>query len=67
MKKILAVAVAGALLCAAPASADPDNSNNNTSKKLREAVTVGGILEHERAFQSIATFTGGNRLSGTPG
>src|SRR5690349_9694050 len=65
MRRILALAVAGALVCAAPASADPEHSNNNTSKKLREAVTVNGILEHERAFQDIATFTGGNRLSGT--
>ena len=67
MRRILALAVAGALICAAPASADPEHSNNNTSKKLRAAVTVDGILEHERAFQNIATFTGGNRLSGTAG
>ena len=55
MRRSLALAVAGALGFAAPASADPDHSNNNTSKKLREAVTVSGILEHERAFQDIAT------------
>ena len=67
MRKIFALAVAGGLLFAAPASADPEHSNNNTSKKLRAAVTVGGILEHQRAFQRIATFTGGNRLSGTQG
>ena len=46
MRKIFALAVAGGLLFAAPASADPEHSNNNTSKKLREAVTVSGILEH---------------------
>jgi hypothetical protein len=67
MRRVLALAVAGVLGFAAPASADPEHSNNNNSKKLREAVTVSGILEHERAFDSIATFTGGNRLSGTPG
>jgi hypothetical protein len=67
MRKIFALAVAGGLLFAAPASADPEHSNNNTSKKLRAAVTVDGILEHQRAFQRIATFTGGNRLSGTQG
>src|SRR3954453_9213608 len=67
MKSILAIAVTGALAFAGPAAADPEHSNNNTSKKLREAVTVSGILEHEEAFQSIANFTGGNRLSGTPG
>ena len=67
MRKIFALAVAGGLLFAAPASADPEHSNNNTSKKLRAAVTVSGILEHQRAFQRIGTFTGGNRLSGTGG
>jgi hypothetical protein len=67
MKKVLALAVAGALTCAAPAWADRDNSTNNTSKKLREAVTVPGILEHENALQGIADFAGGNRLSGAPG
>jgi hypothetical protein len=67
MKRILALAAAGALGFAAPASADPEHSNNNNSQKLRAAVTVDGILEHQRAFQQIATFTGGNRLSGTQG
>ncbi len=37
------------------------------SKKLRDAVTVNGILQHERAFQSIANANGGTRASGTPG
>jgi hypothetical protein len=67
MRGILALAVVGALTFAAPAWADRDNSNNNTSKKLRQAVTVAGILEHQSAFQDISEFTGGNRLSGTPG
>ena len=67
MRKVLALAVAGALTFAAPAWADRDNSTNNTSKKLREAVTVPGILEHENALQGIADFAGGNRLSGAPG
>jgi hypothetical protein len=67
MRKVLALAVAGALTFAAPASADREHSTNNTSKKLREAVTVPGILEHESALQRIATFNGGNRLSGAPG
>jgi hypothetical protein len=30
-------------------------------------VTVGGILGHERALQSIANANGGTRASGTPG
>jgi hypothetical protein len=67
MKKVLALAVAGALTFAAPAWADREHSTNNTSKKLREAVTVAGIMEHQSAFQDIADFTGGNRLSGTAG
>jgi hypothetical protein len=67
MRKVLALAVVGALTFAAPAWADREHSNNNTSKKLRQAVTVPGILEHESAFQGISDFTGGNRLSGTPG
>src|SRR5262245_50333682 len=65
MRRILALAAVGTMVLAGPAFADPDQSNNNTSKKLREAVTVNGILEHEQALQDIATFTGGNRLSGT--
>ena len=55
-----AVLFVGAL----PASADP---NNNNSAKLRQAVTVEGILEHEAAFQAIADAAAGNRLSGAPG
>ncbi len=65
--------VAGALvMCVAllagavPVSAAP---NNNNSEKLRRAVTVEGILEHEQAFQdfSDAPTATGNRLSGAPG
>jgi Peptidase family M28/PA domain len=67
MRRVVALAVAGALTFAAPAWADREHSTNNTSKKLRQAVTVAGILEHENAFQDIAEFTGGNRLSGAPG
>ena len=37
------------------------------TKKLRNAVTVNGILQHERAFQRIANENGGTRASGTPG
>jgi Zn-dependent M28 family amino/carboxypeptidase len=50
-------------LAAAPAAA-VDNLN---SKKLRDAVTVNGILGHERALQRIANNNGGTRASGTPG
>ncbi len=37
------------------------------SSGLREAVTVEGIMEHERAFARIAEENGGNRAAGTPG
>ena len=37
------------------------------TKKLREGVTVNGILQHERAFQQIANINDGTRASGTPG
>lgn len=37
------------------------------TRKLREAVTVNGILQHERQFQRIANNNGGTRASGTPG
>jgi Zn-dependent M28 family amino/carboxypeptidase len=56
-----AVLLAGAV----PAAAGP--SNNNNSAKLRQAVTVAGILEHQRTFQAIADAAKGNRLSGAPG
>jgi len=37
------------------------------TKKLRKAVTVSGILQHERALQRIANQNDGTRASGTPG
>ena len=46
------------------ASAVVDDVNTT---KLREAVTVNGILGHERALQRIANLNGGTRASGTPG
>ena len=57
---VSAVLLAGAV----PAAANP---NNNNSAKLRSAVTVAGILEHEQAFQAISDAAAGNRLSGAPG
>jgi Zn-dependent M28 family amino/carboxypeptidase len=37
------------------------------TQKLRDAVTVAGILQHERAFQKIANDNDGTRASGLPG
>ena len=61
---IVAAAVALLLGYATPAVSD---SNNNNSRKLRNAVTVEGIMEHLEAFQSFADADTGNRLSGTSG
>ena len=37
------------------------------TKKIEKAVTVNGILQHERVFQRIANNNGGTRASGTAG
>ena len=37
------------------------------TKKLRNELTVSGILQHERVLQRIANNNGGTRASGTPG
>jgi Zn-dependent M28 family amino/carboxypeptidase len=60
---IVAVALLTALLMATPAQA-VDEVN---TARLRRAVTVGGILDHQRIFQRIANQNGGTRASGTPG
>jgi Zn-dependent M28 family amino/carboxypeptidase len=59
----VAVALVTALLMAMPAQA-VDEVN---TRRLRNAVTVAGILGHERVFQRIANQNGGTRASGTPG
>jgi Zn-dependent M28 family amino/carboxypeptidase len=41
--------------------------NNNNSQKLRGAVTLAGVREHQAAFQAIANANGGTRLASTPG
>ena len=60
---IVAVVLITALLAPAPAFAI-DEIN---TKRLRDAVTVSGILAHERIFQRIANQNGGTRASGTSG
>ncbi len=64
MKRVL---IGFALLCAmsaAPAQAAP---NNNSSEKLRQAVTLEAVRTHQANFQTIAEAAGGNRFAGTPG
>jgi hypothetical protein len=42
-------------------------AGNDTSDKLRAAVTSQGLEAHLQEFQRIADANGGNRASGTPG
>jgi Zn-dependent M28 family amino/carboxypeptidase len=58
------VALIATLAVASTASAAP---RNNTSAKLRKAVTLEGIRDHQAAFQAIADANGGTRLAGTSG
>lgn len=51
-------------LVALPPASAVDEVN---TKRLRDAVTVNGILAHERALQRIANDNDGTRASGTPG
>ena len=52
------------LLAGAPAGAE---SNNSSSEKLREAVTLEAVRAHQAALQQIADAAGGNRFAGTQG
>ena len=58
------IGAAGSAVIAPAASAQLDEVN---SEKLRDAVTINGMLQHERALQQIANMNGGTRASGTPG
>ena len=61
-----AVLAAGVLLAGAgPALAT--GGGNDTSAKLRKAVSVDGIRLHQAAFNLAGIATGGNRLAGTRG
>ncbi len=65
MRRLFALLVAAVLVLTivGPASAVDDID----STRLRKAVTVGGILAHQRVFQRIANQNDGTRASGTPG
>jgi Zn-dependent M28 family amino/carboxypeptidase len=69
-RRAFAVLAAGALAVsvayAAPAYAAPP-SNNNSVKKITNAVTLDGVLDHLEALQAIADANGGNRAAGLPG
>ena len=55
---------AATLVLAAPPAQAVDRID---TQRLRETVTVGGILGHARVLQRIANEHGGTRASGTPG
>ncbi|UPK74216.1 M28 family metallopeptidase [Nocardioidaceae bacterium SCSIO 66511] len=67
--RILTAAIAGALaMTSLSVSTGPAGAVDDVNtKKLRNAVTVGGILQHERVLQRIANNNDGTRASGTPG
>src|SRR5688500_10246529 len=56
-----------AALLAAPVQAKPAQQSNDSSEKLRAAVTLEGVRRHQAAFQAIADENGGNRFAGLPG
>ncbi|GAB1640722.1 M28 family metallopeptidase [Krasilnikovia sp. MM14-A1259] len=62
-----AVIPAAALLLVAVGASPAGAVDQVDSKRLRDAVTVNGILGHERVLQRIANQNGGTRASGTPG
>jgi Zn-dependent M28 family amino/carboxypeptidase len=43
------------------------DKSEKAATKLANAVTVNGIMRHERAFANIAERNGGTRVSGSPG
>lgn len=61
------LAAASSLAVAVTMTAAPAGAAQRDEVRLRNAVTVEGVLEHERAFQQIANRSGGIRASGTAG
>ncbi len=67
---VQALALTSGMALAATALTSPasaSSANNNTSKKLRAAVSAAEMSEHLTALQAIANANGGNRFSGLPG
>lgn len=62
--RMIALIATIVLLAGAPAGAE---SNNSSSQKLREAVTLEAVRAHQAALQQIADLAGGNRFAGTQG
>lgn len=69
MSRIILAALVCACALAPAASAAPakPKPQPDYSAQLQKAVTVQGMLRHERALANIAERNGGTRASGTPG
>jgi Zn-dependent M28 family amino/carboxypeptidase len=66
----MAIAVAALVTAGVPAgatAAKPNKPADKAAQRLADALTVNGILRHERALQNIAERNGGTRASGTRG
>jgi Zn-dependent M28 family amino/carboxypeptidase len=61
---VLAVLALLALVTAIPAATQAGGTD---ASALRSAVTVNGVMAHERAFQQIANRYGGTRVATSPG
>ncbi|HEX2088441.1 MAG TPA: M28 family peptidase [Actinomycetota bacterium] len=68
-RRVIAVGVLTATtILATLSSAPPAPAAVGTdSRALRKAVTLSGVMEHQRAFQKIADRNNDTRASGTPG
>ena len=66
-RRLAVFAIAAALISGVWSPAASAAPNNNNAKKLLEAVTAAGVMQHEQALQQIADANGGTRASGTPG
>ena len=67
LRSLSAAVLAVGVLFGGAAPALATGGGNDTSSKLRKAVTVNGIRVHQGAFNLAALLTGGNRLAGTKG
>ena len=67
LRSLGAAALAAGVLLGGASPATATGGGNDTSAKLRKAVSVEGIKLHEAAFSVAALATGGNRLAGTRG
>ena len=67
MRRIRLLAFAAVLAAFAFGSTAVAKPPDVNSSKLREAVTVDGIVGHQRALQDIANVNGGTRYTKTSG